>query len=399
METENISQKLSWHQKISNKILLAIILAGVLPILFFATFVGFKVRNDLLTESTRSQHSKTTIILQGMKALLDDSISRIQLLSQEPGMQKQNYSIQSSLLQNFLKTHSLFFSCYYYNASGEVICSAFRNRKHSDKNKLIRNIFNSDTNDNNRTSDEFSKIIKSKKPAFSGHIISSLKQKMLLVMVPVFDFIDPEKVTGVLSFAISLSSPSIHEIISGYPLMENEVVALLDRKGNVISANGKLPQGFAGVNISKKLSETIESATINIELSGVNYIGTLVKSPITNGFLFLARPQSLVLAFLSQLLLDLALVFLITIALTASAGFFLSKTLSEGITNLIIGIKQVAIGVIAHRVEIGGDDEIAEAGNAFNEMAATLEKHRLMNDIWSQEWKNKNTSSKTNNQE
>jgi HAMP domain-containing protein len=108
-----------------------------------------------------------------------------------------------------------------------------------------------------------------------------------------------------------------------------------------------------------------------------------------DGYLLAARPWNKALGFLNQLLLDLALVFAVAIVIAVSAGFFMSRSLAEGIELLVKGIREVSRGVLSHRVEVSGKDELAEAGRAFNEMVDSLEKHRIIDQVWNKEWNEK----------
>lgn len=84
---------------------------------------------------------------------------------------------------------------------------------------------------------------------------------MLFLLAPIRDFVDPAKVVGVISVSISISSPDIHEIISGFPIESNDILLLLDRSGNVISSQGQIPEGLSGVhvdNVSRAGPESIE---------------------------------------------------------------------------------------------------------------------------------------------
>lgn len=89
--------------------------------------------------------------------------------------------------------------------------------------------------------------------------------------------------------------------------------------------------------------------------------------------LLVARPRRLVLEFLNQLLLDLALMLVVAFVIAVAAGFFMSRSLAERISSLIEAIRNVSSGMVSHRVEVRGEDELAEASAALNEMLNTLE--------------------------
>lgn len=64
----------------------------------------------------------------------------------------------------------------------------------------------------------------------------------------------------------------------------------------------------------------------------------------------------------------------LTLVGTAVAGFLLSRHLLRPLEQLSHETEEIAEGHFAHRVEIRGEDEIADLGRRFNAMAATLEQ-------------------------
>ncbi|MBI5899869.1 MAG: HAMP domain-containing protein [Rhodocyclales bacterium] len=64
----------------------------------------------------------------------------------------------------------------------------------------------------------------------------------------------------------------------------------------------------------------------------------------------------------------------LSLFIAAVSGFLLSRHLLRPLTLLSSETEEIAKGNFAHRVEIRGDDEIAELGARFNSMAAELEQ-------------------------
>ncbi|MEW6713379.1 MAG: HAMP domain-containing protein, partial [Candidatus Riflebacteria bacterium] len=169
---------------------------------------------------------------------------------------------------------------------------------------------------------------------------------------------------------------------------EDDIITLTDKAGNLISWQGKVPENFSGLKISFKLNELDRALAqaVRVNIGGREYLGSVAAVRGFDGYLLAARPWDSSMAFLNQLLLDLALVFAVALIIAVAIGYFMASSLAGGIDILVNGIRRVADGVISHRVEISGSDELAEAGSAFNEMVDTLEKHRMIDDIWSREW-------------
>lgn len=67
-----------------------------------------------------------------------------------------------------------------------------------------------------------------------------------------------------------------------------------------------------------------------------------------------------------------ASVFVVGCLLTAVAGIFVSRRLSRPLRALSAGVKSITEGDYNHRVEVNGNDEVAELAQVFNHMAERL---------------------------
>lgn len=373
--------KIGWHRKIGNRIVLTAIVAAVLPLLLLGGTIAIKVRLDLVKQTISSQKTLSATLLHGISTLFHNYRRQIESVAGTPAIQSMQFEQQLPIVQEFLEQHRVFFGCSIYDAEGRATVVAVRNQKDESKERSGSRI---DFASNDGLAQTFRHVIKSNAAAMYASETPDFHERMLFLLAPIHDFVNPAVVVGAINVSISISSPDIHEMISGFPIGSDDVLLLLDRNGNVISSQGKLPEGLKGVTVEKLSRQTLES--IEIELAGVRYLGTIAPVPGSEGLLLVARPRNLVLAFLNQLLLDLALMVLVAFVMAVSAGFFMSRSLAEGISALIEAIRSVSSGIVSHRVEVRGEDELAEASKAFNEMVSTLEKHRMMDDIWSREW-------------
>jgi signal transduction histidine kinase len=55
-------------------------------------------------------------------------------------------------------------------------------------------------------------------------------------------------------------------------------------------------------------------------------------------------------------------------------GYFISNSITQDLKDLVQGAEQISRGDFATRVEVGGEDEVAQLAQAFNHMSARLEK-------------------------
>jgi len=371
----------SWYLKIGNRVMLTAIIAAILPLLLLGGTIALKVRLDLLNQTITSQKNTAATIMHGIGALFNNYRRQIEIVAALPDTQTMLADRQIDIIHDFLEQQKVFFGCTIYDAKGEIKLVAIRSRKDEGK-ELLGSI--TDIKSDSPFARTFRFVLQSRQSAVYSGESGQHHDRMLNLMVPIFDFVDSDAVIGIISCSMSISSPDIHEIITGFPIDKQDILLLLDRECNVLSSRGQVPENLKGFNvgnISRKGPDSIE-----FSLGKTRYLGTIAPVPGSEGLLLIARPSELVLEFLNQLLLDLALMLAIAIVIAVAAGFFLSRPLAEGISVLVAAIKNVSSGVVSHRIEVNGEDELAEASKAFNEMLGTLEKHRMMDDIWNREW-------------
>lgn len=70
------------------------------------------------------------------------------------------------------------------------------------------------------------------------------------------------------------------------------------------------------------------------------------------------------------------LIFLLGSALSLSVGWLVSRRLAQPLRALSRGVQAITAGDYAQRVEVGGDDELADLSTTFNHMAAGLQELR-----------------------
>lgn len=383
-ETGTRPNKLQWYQRIGNRIVLVAIVSAVLPLLMISSTIALKVRNDLVQQTVLAQKQRAATIQHGIEMLLLSYYQQIETLARLPQVQSMNSDHQIDFARDFLEQQKIFFSCAIYSRQKSILCLAIRNRK--DSIELAPEAFVDQSGEETPISAAFSRVIHTGQPAFSSYYSAAFQEKMLFVLAPVFDFVDSESVVGVISCSISFSDPGIHEIICGYPIDPEDVLTLTDKDGNLLSWQGNIPETFSALRIPVQVAESANPSAVRVAIASETYLGTIARVPGFDGYLIAAKPWNSAMAFLNQLLLDLIIVLAVALVIAVAAGFLMARSLATGIDSLVNGIREVANGVISHRVEVVGKDELAEAGNAFNEMVETLEKHRMIDEIWSREW-------------
>lgn len=78
--------------------------------------------------------------------------------------------------------------------------------------------------------------------------------------------------------------------------------------------------------------------------------------------------------FLPALLLAFAILFLIVELIALVIGVTMTRNITHAVHNLYDGTRRVMEGNFAHRIEVKGQDQLAELGTSFNSMTENLER-------------------------
>jgi HAMP domain-containing protein len=400
-QTPTKTPSLPWYQRIGHRIIAVAVFSAFLPILILGLTIGVKFRRDLVQQAMHSQIALTGAIQNGIDSLLRSYERQVRALALNPDIQPVDRHAppgtpsttdrQREAIYEFLDINPIFYSGFIYDAEGNVTSLALRNRYRGlDAKYLGRNVLRTKSENMESTRQVFQQVVRTGTSAFTGHIVSASQQKTMLMMVPIPHFVDQTKVVGVISCAINLEGPEMMELIREYPLVGGDILLLVDQSGGLIAARGEgLPEGLTGVALDFERLRTEPTRAVEFPMNGQPYLGIVTRVPVLNSYLIAARPRREVLGFLHRILFDLMLVLSIAVVLAVGFGYALSRTLAEQVNRLLEGIRLVSDGVMNHRVRIEGEDELAQACAAFNDMVATLEKNRLMDEIWTREWEKK----------
>jgi sigma-B regulation protein RsbU (phosphoserine phosphatase) len=82
------------------------------------------------------------------------------------------------------------------------------------------------------------------------------------------------------------------------------------------------------------------------------------------------QPMSLI----SAIFFTAAALFLVTELISLQLGVTITRTITGAVENLYEGTQRVMEGDFSHRIEVRGDDQLAELGQSFNRMTENLER-------------------------
>ena len=136
---------------------------------------------------------------------------------------------------------------------------------------------------------------------------------------------------------------------------------------------GRFSEMVKGYN-EPEADKRIETDEFGSTLSGYAPIRNAIGAPVA--ILGIDIDAADIYAIYHEVLHEAELILLAGILLAFILGVFISQRVVEPVNQLIAGTRYVAEGHLHHRVQVGGQDEISELANSFNNMAQSLEESR-----------------------
>jgi len=382
----------SWSDKFGNKIMAAAVVSAIIPVLLLGFLIVHKLRTDLIKQALSSQKTFSYAVTSGVDALIESFKKQLEMLAGLPEMQSMEKDRQVEAMHDFFSFNPVFYSIIIYDTDSYVKSAAYRNREEHQQNKYIgKHLLSGKSEVNLPAKEAFKAVLKSKKPLVADSTMMVQGERMLLIFLPIFDFVASNKIIGVLSCAINLEGPEMNQLISGFKVSENEIMLLTDLSGKVMAGKGNvLPEGLKQIKTVHKDFSFSEITPVDFEINQNRYIGIISPAKALNGYLLAAKPSDIIFDFLHSMLLDLFIILFVAVVISVGFGYVISKHLADKINSLLDGIRKVSAGIISHRVEIKGADELSDAGDALNKMIDSLEKNRMIDESWNEIWKSAN---------
>ncbi len=158
-------------------------------------------------------------------------------------------------------------------------------------------------------------------------------------------------------------------------------IMVTNRNGLVLICDEATPDEYANLQFSKEFIESVsESKPLQTEtnldglLSQNHYVYTLalLNGDDIMGYVIACMPSSATMMLVQTMIKMIILACMWVMCAAIIASYFISERIVRPIRNLSKAAKSFAAGQFDVRVQVTGNDEIAELGIAFNNMAASL---------------------------
>jgi len=192
---------------------------------------------------------------------------------------------------------------------------------------------------------------------------------------------DPSELVGILNQSVALNRFGLGGdrllLLQGPPTGETTVI--FDSQGSSLLGSSIPIQGNPlTVSGSQVYPARISFGGVSYMLAA-SYVGSARSLAPYQGWVVLARPLSAVEAeATSQLLPPILAAGIAGLLLAVVVTMLISRAMTRPLAELELAARDVAEGNYSRRVTVGGGSEIGIVGDAFNEMAAAVERAREM---------------------
>lgn len=385
--------------KLQTRTLVLSIGMALVPFVLLAAGVFREIRSNLLDKAEADHRGIVSRLLHSIESDIEGLQRHIELLALDHRVGSMREDQLHDALHGFLNTNDSFLSIFVYDRGETLKFIEYRNHfTGADKllGKTVREM-------SARLHEAVARVLSTGQPGTFDYLRkeSSESQILLLSAIPAFNGAGPP--VGVLSCAIQMYSHQFQDLLDAIELEGQSYCLVLDRKGRVIARRGggvprgRVPETQGGMpGVAPTLSSVRvpgwdferggEMLTRWLRVADREDLVTLAQVPRLGATVLVGRPTAEVLGLLDRITMRVLIFALLGLSLAVAGALTLSRSLVEPILELTEGIRKVGDGATGHRVKVQSDDELGQAGAAFNRMAVQLQKGKLMEQIWSKQW-------------
>jgi HAMP domain-containing protein len=376
--------------RLQTRTLVLVIAAVLVPFGLLAVAVVFQLRSSLTNAATVDHVALVARIQAIIESDFTDLHRQISLLAQDHRVQGMKEESVHEALHNFLGFNESFLSIFVYDSSRTLRFMEYRNHYRGSRHLLGKRILELPTPVAGKLDAVATGVLKSGKPANFDYLSKHSAESQLLLMasIPSFTGVGPRE--GVLSCAIEMYSHEIQDIVDDVGLQGSMYCLILDRQNRVVAQKGSALDGpVVSAELPPISPETKTLFTSWMRVGNDEHLVTIGSLPQLSSTVIVGRPRSEVLSLMHRLTRRIISIALAGLVVAAACALALSRSLVGPILELTEGIRKVGDGATGHRIQARGEDELAQAAEAFNRMAAQLQKGKLMEQIWAQKWEEK----------
>ncbi len=351
---------------IRNRLLLAIVISGLLPIAIVFVLTRTIIESSHLKSQEESLSEINHELANQVAASMESAATDLRSLTNNPFFTnyKDNVSAVREEMQRLVSVYDRFLDISVYDADGYLICV---------------------TSDAEVSEPLYKDYSASFKQALAGRTSISppkiiLGQNGLYLTVYLPMLVDDKPGSGVIKARLSFDR--VLGVLGNSQIGQNGFTIMLDKWGNIISGPDEksLFQKFDDRYPIDHWQENGAGEYFNPAGMGYIYTSEILSDQETmvgSAWTLIAfKPLEEVNAFLDQTRLLLLLTISLTMGLALILTFVTSKVFASPIERASAASQALAAGQMTARLPISGPVEMRKLARSFNQMAAELSQHR-----------------------
>ncbi|MBF0542986.1 MAG: HAMP domain-containing protein [Candidatus Riflebacteria bacterium] len=369
--------------------LIVFILAASLIPLFLLGITTVRTASNFLKKMAVDKHQAVLDAVKGETELLFKlKKNELEELASTPEVQSLQLKKVDETIFYFLLKQSFFSEISIFSGEGKLI--ALENKRGAKSHyklvgKSLTEVNNAGTF--SLLTEKFNQIIENG----SSFVLNSNEKdelaKQILFLIPIPDFIDSNKVKGILFATSSFDGNDFQHILDSIKVENDEYICIFNDSGEVLAKKGKgVAENLSRIELPFEISQlkSIENSikTIEVENQGRNDLVSISFSPVSGAFTAMGQPTTRAFFLAENLIQIFQTTILFSIAVSILLSIVFARGIAGPINEITQGIDKIHQGIFTHRVSEAGDDELGEASKALNSLSKNLQRKNLVAEIW-----------------
>lgn len=382
-----------FFDRIQNRTALVVALASLLPVFLLALVFYDQVALSLRQSAYRVNRA----LVEGIRSDVDNRLEfykgQFRLLCHVPEIQTLRRDRQQVAMRRFLEHNPFFFKLMSFDGEGRVINVTWRSHYGGEEGLVGKTL----PPKARALAVAVEEAMKEGKLVNSPPMLDAFRQSILYFVVPIRDFVADREIVGAVAGGFQLFGHQIQDLLDKTHLPDEGYACIVDDEGRILARRGPhLPEDAARhtwpmIRRGKSVGALYLSTDRpflggRVDVRGRQMLITATRLPSVGLRLIVGQPRDVVVAPAGDVALRLMGFASLTLVLSLCLALLLSRNLVRPLMNLVEGIRTVGEGNLAHRIDVERGDELGEAARAFNDMAAQLERKRLIEEIWTEKW-------------
>ncbi|MBW7876689.1 MAG: cache and HAMP domain-containing protein [Candidatus Cloacimonetes bacterium] len=348
--------------------------------LMSAGFVGLilyqKSRDALKEEVIRGLANTSQILRDNLESRIQSATNLVDTLTQRPEFSNLNFPRIQETTEHFVQFADLFYNLFIYDLEGSVKTAAYLDRR--DITPYLQENFNQVKTDFPGYARQ---VLADGKPRFTGVFRVTDTHLLVAYIAPIKK---EEKTIGLISCGIHLNDPKLENLMKSFSPAKGGFVLLLEPSGKILSRGGVIDQELT--SLDPNLWKDRNGTSLPLTSTQKSYLFHTKSVGVGGLTLLTAIPDDVLKTTIEELGQSLAVYTLIALIISLFLSSWIARTFISPISALVKGLKSVGEGVYTHNIEESASGEMGEAITAYNEMIEKLQKKRVIEKIWMENW-------------